>query len=75
MEDKTTATETTKNEVYSPREVKYAPSVSAYNPDDYIEEEFMYDDIWYYSDKCFSCKHWLGNDCGASTEACSYEHY
>ena len=47
MEDKTNATETVDNAVSNTPEVKSTPSIPSYNPDDYIEEELMYDDMWY----------------------------
>ncbi len=75
MEDKINTTETKERTVSKTAEVKSTPSIPPYNPDDYIEEEFMYDDMWYYSEECFSCKHWLGNDCGAPTGPCSYESF
>lgn len=75
MEDKTNTTETIKSTVSNPPEVKSTPSIPTYNPDDYIEQEFVNDELWYYSEKCFSCNHWLGNDCGAPTGPCSYEPF
>ena len=47
-------------------EIKATPRAPAYNPDDYMEDHFLYTDI------CFSCKHWNGYTCALNFE-CKHE--
>lgn len=56
-------------------ETKATPSTSTYDPDDYMKEYYLYDTMFCYNKKCFSCKHWLGYDCGSPNSPCNYESY
>ena len=75
MEDKIINTETTETVATKDTEIKGTPSTSTYAQDDYMEEYYLYDDMFYYDEKCFSCKHWLGYDCGCPNGPCNYESY
>ena len=74
MEDKIINAEA--NETVAPKdtEIKAALNAPTYDPDDYMEDYYLYDSMFYY-EKCFSCKHWLGYDCGAPNGPCNYESY
>ena len=54
-------------------EVKVPASAPTYDPDDYINKHYLYDDMFYYNANCFSCKHWLRFGCGAPNGPCNYE--
>ena len=56
-------------------EIKAPTHTPTYDPDDYMEEYYLYDRMFYYDEKCFSCKHWLRYDCGAPNGPCNYESY
>lgn len=56
-------------------EIKATPSKPTYDPDDYMEEYYLYGSMFFYDEKCFSCKNWLGYDCDAPNGSCDYESY
>lgn len=76
MEDnKTISTEATENVASKEPEVKITRNAPTYNRDDYMKEYYLYDDMFYYDERCFSCKHRLGYNCGAPTGPCNYESF
>ena len=70
MEDKIINAKATETVATKDTEINAASSAQTYDPDEYMEDYYLYDDIFFYDDKCFSCKHWLGYDCGAPTGPC-----
>jgi len=74
MEDNTIIAEATAHTNSKNLESKMPTTAAAvaYDPDDYM---YDYEDDFYYYDKCFSCKNWLENECGAPNGKCSYEPF
>lgn len=70
MEDQIINAKATETVATKDTEINAASSAQTYDPDEYMEDYYLYDDIFFYDDKCFSCKHWLGYDCGAPTGPC-----
>ena len=75
MDDKIINAEDTETVATKDTEINPVSSAQTYDPDEHIEDYYLYDDMFYYDDKCFSCKHWLGYDCGAPNGPCDYESY
>ena len=76
MEDnKTFNEEATETVAPKDTEIKATPSAPTYDPDDYMEDYYLYHNLIYRDDKCFSCKHWLEYGCGAPNGPCDYESY
>ena len=75
MDDKIINVEATETVATKNTEINAAPSAPTYDPDEYMEDYYLYDDMFFYDDKCFSCKHWIGYDCGAPNGPCDYESY
>ena len=74
-ENKVIKEDATKSAAHQDTEIKATPSAPTYDPDEYMEDYYLYDDMFFYDDKCFSCKHWLEYDCGAPNGPCDYESY
>lgn len=66
---KTIPTDTEKSTAPQEREVETTPQTPTYALDNYM----LYDDIFCYHDKCYSCKHWRIYDCDAPATSCHYE--
>ena len=75
MEDKIINAEATETVATKDTEINPVSSAQTYDPDEYMKDYYLYDDIFFYDDKCFSCKHWLRYDCGAPNGPCDYESY
>ena len=75
MDDKIINAEATETVATKDTEINPVSSAQTYDPDEYMEDYYLYDDMFFYDDKCFSCKHWLGYDCGAPNGPCYYESY
>ena len=75
MDDKIINAEATETVATKDTEINPVSSAQTYDPDEYMEDYYLYDDMFFYDDKCFSCKHWLGYDCGAPNGPCDYESY
>ena len=75
MDNKIINAEATETVATKDTEINPVSSAQTYDPDEYMEDYYLYDDMFFYDDKCFSCKHWLGYDCGAPNGPCVYESY
>lgn len=76
MEDnKIISEESAKTATHKNTETKVVANALSYNPDEYLEDNYLYDDIFYYNENCFSCKHWRGYTCDAPDGICIYEAY
>lgn len=75
MDDKIINAEATETVATKDTEINPVSSAQTYDPDEYMEDFYLYDNMFFYDDKCFSCKHWLGYDCGALNGPCDYESY
>ena len=75
MDNKIINAEATETVATKDTEINPVSSAQTYDPDEYMEDYYLYDDMFFYDDKCFSCKHWLGYDCGAPNGPCDYESY
>ena len=75
MDDKIINAEATETVATKDTEINPVSSAQTYDPDEYMEDFYLYDNMFFYDDKCFSCKHWLGYDCGAPNGPCDYESY
>jgi len=58
---------------YEKTEAKATKKAPLYDPDDYIHEYFIYDDIFFYNKNCSSCDHWRGYTCNAPEGVCIYQ--
>ena len=74
-DNKTIDTAASKKSVPKESEVKATSSVPIYDPDDYMKQYYLNDEIFYHDERCFSCKHWLRSECGAPNGPCSYESF
>ena len=74
MEDKKTiATETAENVASKESKIEAAHRAPEYDPDDYLKQYYPYDDVFHFTDKCFSCRRWLTYECGDPINSCKYE--
>ena len=54
-------------------EAKAERSTPTYDPDAYMYEHPDFDEMYYYLDRCFFCKHGPELDCDVPPGPCSYE--
>lgn len=70
-ENKNINTEAAENVECKKTEAPSALNEINYDPDEYLDE--YYDSMFFYDEKCLSCRHWLVYNCGAMDGPCKYE--
>lgn len=74
-ENKVMKEDATKPVAAQDTENKTIPDAPTYDPDEYMKKYYLDGSIFYYDEKCLSCKYWLGYDCCAPKGPCNYESF